>query len=90
MGTILMRLIPPGTLVRQILPVVLTRPVAPLLAWATVVPTSSISASSAAVAAVDALGAAAKAPIMDRPELLVVVGVVAVDVVEDVERSVAF
>ena len=87
--TVLTRLVPPGTLTRLVLPVVLTRPVAPLLAGAALVPASSTSASSTVVASVVALGASTEAPIADGPELLAVIGVVAVHVVEDAERAAA-
>jgi hypothetical protein len=50
---------------------------------------SSTSASFAAVASVAALGASTKAPVMDGPELLAVVGVVVVHVVEDAEWAAA-
>ena len=86
---ILTRLIPPGALARLILPAVLTRPVTPLLAWATVVPASSAVSSSSAVAPVVALGASPEASVSNGPELLTVVGVVAVHVVEGAEWSAA-
>ena len=85
--TVLMRLVPLGALTRLVLPTVLTRPVRPLLAWATVVPASSTSSSSSAVASVIALGASTEAPITDDPEPLIVAGVVAVYVVEGAERA---
>ena len=47
---VLARLIPPGALARLVLRAVLARPVAPLLVWATVVPASSATSSSSAVA----------------------------------------
>ena len=87
--TVLVRLIPPGTLARLILPAVLTRPVAPLLAGAAIVPASSTSSSSSAVAPVVALGASTEASISNGPELLTVIGVVAVHVVEGAEWSAA-
>ena len=89
MRTVLTRLLPPGALAWLVLAAVLTRPVVPLLAGATVVPASSTSSSSSAVAPVVALGALTEAPIMDGPELLTVVGVVAVHVVEDVKWAAA-
>ena len=87
--TVLMRLISPSALTRLALPAVLTRLVAPLLAGAAVVPASSTSSSSLAVAPVVALGVSTEAPIADGPELLTVAGVVAVYVVEGAERSAA-
>ena len=86
---VLTRLIPPGALTRLVLPAVLARPVAPLLAGAAVVPTSSTSSTSSAVAPVIALGASTEASISNGPELLTIVGVVAVYVVEGAERTAA-
>ena len=83
-----MRLIPPGALTRLVMPEVVARSVAPLLAGAMVVPASSTSASSMAVASVVELGASTEVPVTDGPELLTVVGVVAVHIVEGVERAV--
>ena len=57
LGAILTRRISAGALARLVLPAVLTRPVAPLLARATVVPASAPSSSSTAIALVAALGA---------------------------------
>ena len=54
--TIRTRLVPPGALARLILPAVLTRPVTPLLARATVVLASSTTSSSSAGAPVVPLG----------------------------------
>ena len=87
--TVLTRLVPPGALARLFLPVVLMRPVAPLLTGAAVVPTSPTSSSSSAVAPVVALGASTETSISNGPELLIVVGVVAVNVVEGAERPAA-
>ena len=86
---ILTRLVPPGALVRMILPAVLTRPVAPLLARATVVLASATTSSSSAIAPVVALGASTEASISNGPELLTVVGVVAVHVMKGAEWTVA-
>jgi hypothetical protein len=79
----LTRLITPEPIVRLVAPAVLMRLVTPVLTGVAVVPASPTSASSTAIAAVVALGAVAKAPISNGPELLAVVGVVAVDIVED-------
>ena len=79
---VLVRLIPPGALTRLVLPGVLVRPVAPLLAGAAIVPASSTSSSSSAVAPVVALGVSTEASISNGSELLSVIGVVAVYVVE--------
>jgi hypothetical protein len=87
--TVLTRLISPGALARLALPAVLTRLVMPLLARPTVVPASSASASSTAVALIVALGASTEAPVTDGPELVAVIGVVAVYVVEDAEWTAA-
>ena len=81
--TVLTRLIPRGALARLALPAVLTRLIAPVLAGVVVVPVASIAASFTAVATAVTLGTAAKVPVADFPELLAIVGVVAVDVVED-------
>ena len=86
---ILARLIPPVSLARLILPAVLMRPVAPLLAWALVVPVSSAASSSSAITSVVALGASIEAPVAEGPELLTVVGLVAVNIMEDAERPIA-
>ena len=82
-------LISPGALVRLALPAVLVRLVTTLLAGAAVVPASSTSSSSSGVAPVVALGASAEAPITVGPELLTVIGVVAVYIVEGAERAAA-
>ena len=79
---VLAMLVPPGALVRLVLPAILSRPVAPLLAGDAVVPASSTSSSSPAVAPVVALGASTEASVSDGPELLTIVGVVDVYVVE--------
>ena len=84
-----MRLVTLGALAMRVLPTFLTRPVAPLLAGATVVPASSTSPSFSAVAPVVALGASTEAPFTDGPKLLTVVGVVVVYVMEDAERAAA-
>ena len=76
--TILTRLIPPGTLAKLILRTVLTRPVVPLLAWATVVPASAAMSSSSAVAPVAAVGASTEASFANGSKLLTVTGVVGV------------
>ena len=89
LGAVLARLILPGAFARLILPVVLTRPATPLRARATVVLASSAASSSLAVAPVVPLGASTKASISNGPELLTVVGVVAVNVVEGVEQPTA-
>ena len=86
---VLVRLVSPGTLARMILPVVLMRTVTPLLAWATVIPVFATMSSSSAVAPVVALGASTEASILNGPELLTVVGVVAVHVAEDAEWAAA-
>ena len=86
---VLTRLVSPGALARLVLPAVLTRLVAPLLAGAAVVPASSTSSSSSAIAPVIALGASTEASITDGPKLLTVVGVVDVHIVKDAERPVA-
>ena len=84
-----MRLVPLGALARLILPAVLTRPVVPLLARATVLPASATTSSSSAVAPVAALEASIKAPFANGPELLTIDGVVGVQVVEGAERTAA-
>ena len=84
---VLTRLVAPGALMRLLLPVVLTRPVAPLLTGAAVVPASSTSSSSSAIAPVVALRASTEASISDGPELLTIVGVVAMYMVEGAERT---
>ena len=86
---VLARLIPPGTLARLVLPAILTRSIAPLLVGSAVVPASPTSSSSPAVAAVAALRASTEAPVADGPELLTVIGVVAVYIVEGAERTAA-
>ena len=85
--TILTRLVPPGALARMILLAVLTRPVAPFLARATVIPASASMSTSSAIAPVAALGASTEASFTDGSELLTVTGVVGVQVVEGAERS---
>ena len=80
-----MRLVSPGPLARMVLPAVLARPAVPLLAWATIVPASS----SSAIAPVVALRASTKASVSNGPELLAIVGVVAVYVVEGTEWTAA-
>lgn len=87
--TILTRLIPPGALARVILLAVLTRLVAPLLAWATVVPASATLSSSSAVASVAVLEASTEASFANGSELLTVTGVVRVQVVKGAERAAA-
>ena len=87
MRAVLARLIPPGTFTRLILLAVLTRLVVPLLAWAPVIPASSAASSSSAVAPVVALAVSTEASISNDPELLTVVGVVAVYVMEGAEWS---
>ena len=82
---VLARLVPPGAPTRLVLPTILTRLVAPLLARATVVPTSSALSTSSVVAPVVALGASTEASISNGPELLTVIGVMAVNVVEGAE-----
>ncbi len=62
---------------------------APLLAMVAAVPGSSTSAASTTVASIVALVASTEAPLVEGPELLAVVGVVAVNIVEDAEPSVA-
>ena len=89
LGAILARLIPPSALARLVLPTILTRSVTPLLARATVVPSSSTTSSFSAVAPVIALGASTEAFVTNGPELLTIVGVVAVNVVEGAERPAA-
>ena len=76
-------------LARMILPVVLTRPVAPLLERATVVPASASTSSSSVVAPVPALGASTEASFANGSEFLTVTGVVGVEVVEGTEWSAA-
>ena len=89
LGAIFTRRVPPGALARLVLPAVLTRPVAPLLTRATVVPASSAASSSSAVAPVVALGASTEAPSTDGPEFLAIIGVLAVYGVEGAERMAA-
>ena len=89
MRTVLMRLVPLGALARLALPAFLMRLMAPLLTGAVVVLASSTSASSMAVASIVALEATTEAPVVDGPELLTVIGVVAVYDVEDAERTAA-
>ena len=89
LGAIFTRRVPPGTLAWLVLPAVLTRPVAPLLARATVIPASASTSSSSAVAPVAALGAPAKASLASGSEFLTVAGVVGVQVVEGAEWSAA-
>jgi hypothetical protein len=87
--TVLTRLVPLGALARLALPAILTGLVMPVLAGVAVVPASNTSTSSAVIATVIALRAAAKALVPDGPELLAVVGVVAMHVVEDADRTAA-
>ena len=87
--TILTRLVPLGALARLVLPAVLTRPVTPLLARATVVPASATTSSSSPVAPVVALGSSTEASFSNGSELLTVAGVVGIQVVEGAERSAA-
>ena len=61
----------------------------PLLAKASVIPSSSATSSSSVVAPVVALGASTKASFSNGPELLAIVGVVGVEVVVGAERSAA-
>ena len=84
---ILMRLIPLGPLTRLVLPAVLTRPVTPLLAWATVIPAFATTSSSSAVAPVVALGASTEVSFSNGSELLTVAAVVAMQVMEGAEWS---
>ena len=70
-------------------PTVITRMIAPVLAGVAVVPASPTSASSTAIAAVFVLRAAAKAPVLDGPEFLAVVGVLVVYILEDAECAAA-
>jgi hypothetical protein len=87
LGTVLTRLATPGTVARWALPAVLARLIAPALPGVAVIPAASTTASSTAIAAVVALGPAANAPVADCPELLAVVGIVAVDVMECAVRT---
>jgi len=67
----------------------ISQQVAPVLTRVVVVPVASVAASSTAEATVAVLGAAAEVLIAECPELLAVVGVVAVHVVEDADRVAA-
>ena len=87
---LLTRLLSPGALVRLALLAVLPRLVVPLLTVVTSVPASLASTTSMTVASIIALGASTEVTFVEDPELLTVVGVVAVHVVEDAERMVAF
>ena len=78
---ILARLIPPSPLTRLVLSAILTRSVTPLLARASVIPSSSTYSSSSAVAPVDALGASTDVSFSNGSKLLAFVGVVGVEVV---------
>ena len=86
---VLARLIPPGSLARLVLPAILTRSFTPLLVRASVVLSSSASASSLVVAPIVALGASTEASFSNDPELLAFVGVVDVEVVVGAEWSAA-
>ena len=78
---ILTRLIPPSPLAGLVLLAILARSVTPLLARTSIVPSSSTSSSSSAIAPVVALGASTDASFSNGPELLAFVGVVGVEVV---------
>ena len=82
-----MRRVPPGALVRLVLPAVVTRPVAPLLAWTMVVPAPASASSSVAIAPVVALVASIKASVWYGSELLTVAGVMGLQVVESAART---
>ena len=84
-----MRLIPLGAHARLALPAALMRLTTLVLAGVAVVPASSSSASSTAVASVFALGAMTKAPVVDGPELLAVIGAVVVHIAEGAEPATA-
>src|SRR3954470_18199734 len=77
---ILARLIPPVSLARRVLLVILARSIAPPLAWAAVFPASCVSSSSLTVAPVTALGTTADPSFSHGSELLTFVGVVGVEV----------
>src|SRR4051812_19711895 len=77
---ILARLIPPVSLMRQVLPAVLARSIAPPLAWAAVFPAPCVPSSSSTVAPIDTVGATTDPSFSHGSEILAFVGVVGVEV----------